>query len=143
MDVFDKAKRSKIMSRIRSRGTKPEEQLHALVKITAGRRKVTRNERGLFGCPDVFIPSIRLAIFLDGCFFHCCPVHGHLPKSNASYWGPKLKRNQDRAVVVNRRLRRHGISVLRIWEHEVSREQVMLTAAKIEQWIRRRARDFK
>lgn len=143
MDIFDTAKRSDLMSRIRSCGTRPEEQLHALVKVIAGRRKIIRNERSLFGCPDIFIPSLRLAIFLDGCFFHCCPVHGHQPKSNASYWAPKLKRNQDRAVAVNARLRRQGISVLRIWEHEVSRKQMILTAAKIEYRIKRRRRELK
>jgi DNA mismatch endonuclease (patch repair protein) len=65
----------------------------------------------------VFGPS-RVAVFVDGCFWHVCPIHGSKPKTNTDYWGPKLKANVERDRDTDRRLRELGWEVFRVWEHE-------------------------
>lgn len=118
-DVFTPEKRSEVMSRIRSTGSKPEERLFVAVRAALGHRwRIDRNVKALPGCPDIVIPSLRTVIFLDGCFYHCCPVHGHIPKSNTDYWAPKLAKNVKRDRVNRRELRRLGYSVWRYWEHD-------------------------
>jgi DNA mismatch endonuclease (patch repair protein) len=67
--------------------------------------------------PDVVFTRRRLAIFIDGCFWHACPVHRHTPKSNVEYWGPKLAGNVERDRRVDAALRAEGWEVIRIWEH--------------------------
>lgn len=66
---------------------------------------------------DVVFPRCRVAVFVDGCFWHACPDHGTQPKSNSWYWGPKLRRNVERDMVTTRRLTMAGWQVVRIWEH--------------------------
>lgn len=67
---------------------------------------------------DVAFTRWRVAVFLDGCFWHRCPEHGSTPRANDRYWGPKLDRNVTRDREVDRRLRKAGWTVVRIWEHE-------------------------
>jgi DNA mismatch endonuclease (patch repair protein) len=64
----------------------------------------------------------RVAVFVDGCFWHCCPVHGATPKANAAYWGPKLARNRERDHEVTLALEKENWIVVRVWEHELSTE---------------------
>jgi len=119
-DVFTPEKRSEIMSRIRSSGTTPESRLCAAVREALGRRwRIDMNVRTLRGQPDVVVPGLRLAIFADGCFYHGCPEHGHVPKSNVGYWLPKLVRNRRRDRASRRALRRMSFAVWRLWEHEL------------------------
>jgi len=66
----------------------------------------------------VVFTRARLAVFVDGCFWHCCPDHGNTPRANSAYWEPKLARNVARDRAVDRALARHGWQVLRAWEHE-------------------------
>lgn len=66
---------------------------------------------------DVAFTRLRLAVFIDGCFWHCCPEHGSTPKSTTSYWGPKLRANVQRDRRATAALQDHGWTVLRIWEH--------------------------
>lgn len=66
---------------------------------------------------DIAFPVEGLAVFIDGCFWHQCPEHGTVPKSNKDYWAPKLRRNVERDARTSRDLRRAGWTVLRIWEH--------------------------
>lgn len=68
------------------------------------------------GCPDFFFPSGRIAVFVDGCFWHGCPKCGHTPKSNRPYWRKKLARNKQRDTQIKRKLHSSGIKVLRFWE---------------------------
>lgn len=67
---------------------------------------------------DIVFAKARLAVFLDGCFWHCCPLHGSLPKTNREFWMKKLMANRRRDEFVTMALRDAGWSVLRIWEHE-------------------------
>ncbi|GLX04433.1 hypothetical protein Misp03_13600 [Microbispora sp. NBRC 16548] len=63
-------------------------------------------------------PRIRVAVFLDGCFWHGCPAHHSVAKTNADYWAEKVRRNRERDLETDRMLREAGWSVIRIWEHE-------------------------
>jgi len=120
-DVFSKSKRSEVMSRIRSRGNQATEL--ALAKLFR-RHKITgwRRNQKVFGKPDFIFPKHKLAVFVDGCFWHGCPKHGTQPKSNAAFWRKKISRNQIRDRLVTRTLRKAGWRVLRIWEHELTRK---------------------
>lgn len=67
--------------------------------------------------PDIVFPRFKLAVFVDGCFWHMCPRHGTRPRSNRRYWSAKLRRNVERDAEVNAALREAGWKVLRVWEH--------------------------
>jgi DNA mismatch endonuclease (patch repair protein) len=68
--------------------------------------------------PDVVFPRLRIALFIDGCFWHCCPDHGTTPRANTDYWRPKLARNVARDRLVDSQLEAAGWDVIRAWEHE-------------------------
>jgi len=120
-DIFTKAKRSEVMSRVRSRGNKDTEV--ALAKLFR-RNKITgwRRNQKVFGKPDFIFPKLKLAIFVDGCFWHGCPKHETKPKNNRAFWRRKFSRNKKRDVLVTRTLRLAGWRVLRIWEHELAKK---------------------
>jgi DNA mismatch endonuclease (patch repair protein) len=73
--------------------------------------------------PDFVFTRLRIAVFVDGCFWHCCPLHSTQPKNNADFWQKKLATNQARDRLVIRTLRAHGWKVLRIWEHDLVRKR--------------------
>jgi DNA mismatch endonuclease (patch repair protein) len=130
-DIFSKKKRSQIMSRIRSKGTKPEERfLEILQFVYSRRRKISRHVASLPGCPDFYIPSLNRAFFVDGCFYHNCPQHGHIPKSNIEYWKNKINKNVKRDLKYQRVLRAQGINVTRIWEHEIIKKNNLFKLQK-------------
>jgi DNA mismatch endonuclease (patch repair protein) len=131
-DVFTKSKRSEVMSRIRGRGNKDTEV--ALAKLLRA-NGITgwRRHQPVFGKPDFIFRKVRLAVFVDGCFWHGCPKHATRPKSNAAFWRRKLAANKARDRLVTRTLRARGWHVLRIWEHELAR--------KNEARLMRRVRD--
>src|SRR5216117_4174388 len=120
-DVFSKRKRSHVMGRIRSSGNKDTE----LAMIRFFRKyQISGWRRGwpLPGKPDFVFLQNRLAIFVDGCFWHGCTAHSKLPKSNCEYWTEKLLRNKQRDRAVVRILRTRGWRVLRLWEHDLVRQ---------------------
>ena len=80
---------------------------------------------------DLVFPRHRLAVFLDGCFWHGCPLHGTSPKTNSDWWTEKLKTNKERDRSTNEILRAAGWSVLRIWEHVPLDEAIMLIRAEL------------
>jgi DNA mismatch endonuclease (patch repair protein) len=69
--------------------------------------------------PDATFTRARLAVFVDGCYWHRCPEHGTRPSANPAYWGPKLDRNVDRDLRVDAALASEGWTVVRLWEHEI------------------------
>jgi len=129
-DVFTKAKRSEVMSRIRSHGNRDTElRLIALFRehgITGWRRNVP-----LFGKPDFVFRSAKLAVFVDGCFWHGCPRHATMPATNRAFWQAKLARNAARDREVTRTLREAGWRVLRVWECALTLKRSARTAARI------------
>lgn len=68
--------------------------------------------------PDIVFTRARVAVFVDGCFWHCCPVHGNAPEKNSTYWAPKLARNVQRDREYDLALEEAGWTVIRVWEHE-------------------------
>src|SRR5580704_15266638 len=117
-DVFSIRKRSEVMSRIRSRGNKETELVLAGLFRRWGITGWRRNQK-IFGKPDFVFRKARLAVFVDGCFWHACPKHCRMPASNRKFWRRKLSSNQQRARLVNRTLRKAGWRVLRVWEHQL------------------------
>ncbi|WP_102272143.1 very short patch repair endonuclease [Cytobacillus massiliigabonensis] len=77
-----------------------------------------RKNAKMFGRPDISIKKYKLIIFIDSCFWHSCPIHGNMPKSNQEYWTKKLARNKRRDEEVSRFYLEYGWKVLRVWEHE-------------------------
>lgn len=157
-DVFTKQKRSEVMSRIRSRGNKDTElRLVAVFRFhhfTGWRRHVSlrfpgeaaRTEQPLARSekagqsrqvrPDFVFRHQRLAVFVDGCFWHGCPLHGTKPKQNGRFWAAKIQRNQERDALVTRSLRKAGWRVLRIWEHELTKKNERRLVARLRRWLR-------
>lgn len=118
-DKFSPEVRSRIMGSIRST-TKLEE----IVSKSLWNRglRYRRNVRGMFGTPDIAIKKYKVVIFLDSCFWHYCPKHGRLPKSNVDYWQRKLYRNVKRDYIVDSYYYEHGWNILRIWEHQIKED---------------------
>ena len=129
-DVFAKAKRSQVMSRIRGQGNKDTElALMGLFRrhgIAGWRRR-----RPVFGKPDFIFPKLKLAVFVDGCFWHSCPLHATKPRNNAAFWEKKLASNKARDRLVRRVLWREGWRVLRLWEHELARRREARLVARL------------
>ena len=124
-DVFTKEKRSEVMSHIRSRGNKDTELLMIQIlrknHLTGWRRNLP-----VLGKPDFVFPKRKLALFVDGCFWHCCPEHSPKPKNNSEFWEKKLQGNKKRDEYVSEELTKTGWNVVRIWEHELKNpEQVV------------------
>lgn len=121
-DVYTKQKRSWLMGRVRSSGNKSTEgKLIDILKrehLTGWRRKYP-----VFGNPDISYPKSKLAIFVDGCFWHGCPRHGEVPSSNREFWVKKLEGTKKRDLLVNKTLKSKGWKVLRIWECELGKER--------------------
>ena len=111
--------RSRAMGQIKSRGNRSTEVSFRLALVRAGIRGWILHPKAIFGTPDFYFRRARLAVFIDGCFWHGCPLCGHLPRTRSAFWRAKIERNKARRVQVARRLRRDGIWVLRIWEHEL------------------------
>ena len=133
-DVFTKDKRSEVMSRIRSCGNKNTEL--ALAKLfRANRITGWRRNQAVFGKPDFVFPRLRLAVFVDGCFWHSCPDHARIPKSNTAFWKKKLAANRARDLLVKRTLRKEGWRVLRIWEHELRPCHQARCLKRLRRWI--------
>jgi DNA mismatch endonuclease (patch repair protein) len=75
--------------------------------------------KGLLGKPDFADRKRKIAVFIDGCFWHGCPRHGHYPKSNAQFWKNKILTNKKRDKRFNLKLKENGWRVIRVWEHEL------------------------
>ena len=131
-DVFTKEKRSHVMSRIRGSGNRDTElRIITLLRhyhITGWRR----NAR-VFGKPDFVFPRERLALFVDGCFWHRhqrCKF-AYVPKSRLEFWLPKFQNNVARDRIVGRALRKSGWKILRIWECQLNRKHWSRIAQRI------------
>jgi DNA mismatch endonuclease, patch repair protein len=134
MDTVDPATRSRIMSRIRSKGNSTTElPLASAMRrmgVSGWRRHIRIVTPSGHIRPDFVFPRERLAILVHGCFWHSCPIHGTLPKSNRAFWENKLKANKRRDRKRTRELKGMGWDVLAIWEHEV-RKSAEACAEKI------------
>lgn len=162
-DVFSKAKRSEVMSRIRSHGNKDTElRLMAVFRaqritgwrrqvgirfhvsdsrfqVPAGRKRVKNLEPETWNMkpptkfvrPDFVFRREKVAVFVDGCFWHGCPEHYRRPKGNRSFWDAKIARNIERDAEVTKALRKAGWRVLRLWEHELAKKREKRLLARL------------
>lgn len=143
-DVFSPTKRSEVMSRIRGKGNEATEiTLISLLRehqLTGWRR-----HQLVFGRPDFVFRRQRVAVFVDGCFWHGCPRHFKMPRGNRAFWTRKMANNRARDRLVNRTLRADGWRVIRIWEHSLTGSMVAATLHRLKSALsqsvnRRRAR---
>ena len=118
-DVFTAAKRSEVMSRIRSYGNKATE-LRLIELFRKAGVNGWRRHQHLVGKPDFVFGTARVVVFADGCFWHGCPRCYRRPTSNRKYWEAKFAYNRQRDREVTRSLQKAGWRVLRIWEHEIA-----------------------
>lgn len=135
MDVLTPRQRSHCMSRIRGRDTAPEVILR---KALWSARLRYRLHCKIPGRPDIVFPRAKVAVFVDGCFWHGCPLHGVKPKTNYEFWQRKIGKNISRDRVVTELLRAEGWSVLRFWEHEVKQNASKVTA-EIAEAVRKKS----
>ncbi|GEN89787.1 very short patch repair endonuclease [Oceanobacillus sojae] len=103
---------------------KSQSKLEAIVtkKLWNKGIRFRRNVKDLKGKPDIAIKKYKLVIFIDSCFWHMCPIHGNIPKSNETYWKEKLSRNQKRDTEVTKYYHEKSWKIKRIWEHEVKND---------------------
>ncbi len=130
-DVFTKEKRSEVMSLIKGKGNKRTEgALNKIFKdegITGWRRHTT-----IFGKPDFIFRKQRIAVFVDGCFWHGCPKCYRAPEGNREFWETKIARNRERDREVTLELKKRGWRVLRIAEHSLMKKERGRLLSRIE-----------
>lgn len=136
MDVVSPSKRSQVMASIRSRGNKSTELRFIRILKECG---LVGWRRGypLSGRPDFTFPKQRVAVFLDGCFWHGCERHCRMPASNRQYWAQKIDRNKRRDQSVTKMLRNKGWVVIRFWEHDLKGEVGMKKIRTLAQLLQR------
>ena len=117
MDKLSKEQRSKLMASVKGSNTGLERKLRSSL-WSVGIRGYRVNFK-IRGTPDIYFPKSKLAVFVDGCFWHRCPECYTKPKTNVAYWEKKVKGNVKRDREVDSYLRRRGYKVIRIWEHEI------------------------
>jgi len=107
------------MSRIKSKNTIIELEFRKYIWANGLRNYRIKNK--ITGKPDIYFPKTKVAIFIDGCFWHKCPKCFIRPKSENKYWDKKIKNNIKRDRKINKQLKSEGIKVLRFWEHEIKK----------------------
>jgi DNA mismatch endonuclease (patch repair protein) len=141
VDVFSTETRSRVMAAVRSTGNRSTEETlrrllmlnslwgwrrHRLIKLKAAVSATGASKAPISVKPDFVFRRERLAIFVDGCFWHGCPQHFRLPATNQKFWSDKIKRNIKRDRQVKRMLIGEGWNVLRIWEHEFNKPKIVV-----------------
>jgi len=136
-DVFCSAKRSNVMSLIRGSGNRDTE-LRMIALFRAHGFIGWRRNAKLFGKPDFIFPKHRVAVFVDGCFWHRHPgcKFSYTPKSRAEFWLPKFERNVVRDRLVTRTLRKAGWKVVRVWECQLSPKKAKGSIARIKRALK-------
>lgn len=129
MDTVSPEKRSWIMAQVKSRGNRSTEvkmiDLLRQERITGWRRNYD-----LLGSPDLVFPKEKVAVFLDGCFWHGHPTKCRMPRANRAYWEGKIARNVARDRRITRILRDKGWKVIRIWEDVVEEPRTLARLRK-------------
>ncbi len=118
----------------RNRDTRPEVALRSAVHRLGLRYRVAvRPTPKIRRTADLVFSRARVAVFLDGCYWHGCPEHGHVPRTNSPYWSVKLASNRARDEDLNRALRDAGWEVVRVWEHEEVAAAALRIAALVHE----------
>lgn len=120
-DLFSKRERSRIMRSIRGRGNRSTEERLRYRLVSVGFSGWCLHDEEIAGRPDFAFPRAKLAVFVDGCFWHGCRRCRTIPRTNHEFWDRKIRNNKKRDRMVATALRRKGWRLLRFWEHEVQR----------------------
>lgn len=124
--------RSRAMAAVKGKHNLSTEIQFRMALVRSGVRGWV-TQKNLPGKPDVYFPDKKLAVFLDGCFWHGCRRCGHVPKTNSLFWATKIERNRIRDQKNARSLRRQGIVVIRAWEHSLNkRKEIQRILARIQ-----------
>jgi DNA mismatch endonuclease (patch repair protein) len=123
-DTVSKKKRSEIMSKVKSKGSKIEIEFRKAI-WKAGFR-YSKNPTKYFGKPDLVLKKHKTVIFVDSCFWHGCKRHCRLPATRKEYWTEKIERNKQRDKEVNRYYKKIGWKVIRVWEHDIENKAVRI-----------------
>ena len=116
-DNRTKKQRSKNMSKIRSKNTKTELKMKKFLQGT-----YLRYQPEIYGRPDFGSKKFRIAVFIDGCFWHKCPKCYSVPKSNRKFWVNKINTNAKRDKKINHALKKQNYLTLRFWEHQIDKD---------------------
>lgn len=138
-DVFSRSKRSEVMARIRGRGNKSTEETFATI-LRKARISGWRRHQRIPGRPDFVFYKEKMAVFIDGCFWHGCPRCYQAPLQNGEFWHAKFLKNQSRDKQVNTELRSAGWKVVRIWEHQLG--LTLRIQRRIEKALQERRQKF-
>ncbi|WP_085507159.1 very short patch repair endonuclease [Thalassobacillus devorans] len=131
-DIMTKEQRKKTMSKIRARSKLEDRVTRAL---WARGYRFRKNVRKLRGTPDIVIQKYKVVIFIDSCFWHACPTHGNIPKSNTEFWKDKFARNKKRDEEDTLYYRNQGWKILRVWEHDLKKKKFDDTINHIAEFI--------
>lgn len=130
MDVFDKSERSRIMRSVKSRNTRSTEL--AMIKLFKDNHITGwRHNYNVVGHPDFVFLDKRIAIFVDGCFWHGHDCRNTRPADHADYWAKKRERNMKRDTEVTSRFESRGWTVLRIWECELKKKNMAVITERV------------
>lgn len=141
MDTVSPKERSRIMAKVKGRGNKSTEL--KLIKLFKEHNvKGWRRNSHLVGSPDFVFFRHRLAIFVDGCFWHGCKDHCRIPESNRNYWVEKINKNIKRDKRINKELKEKKWNVIRLWEHELKKDKHKKIMDKIVQQINQPDREY-
>lgn len=122
------------MKRQRRRDTRPERAIRSLLHRRGLRYRVDREViPGLRRRADIVFPGPKVAVFVDGCFWHGCPEHGTWPRSNAAWWREKIQKNAQRDSNTDDLLNQAGWKVVRVWEHVAAPAAVELIERAIRE----------
>lgn len=125
--------RRAIMRGVRSRDTAPEVAIRRALWRAGLRYRVNARQAG--ARPDVSFPAARVAVFVDGCFWHGCPEHYRPPKENVGFWAEKIARTRARDAADNARLEAAGWTVLRFWDCDVQ-DDVSVVISRVRDAVR-------
>jgi len=117
-DIVSKKKRSEIMSKIKSKDSKIEQEFRK--NLWRHGFRYSKNSKNYFGKPDIVLKKHKAVIFIDSCFWHGCKKHCRLPNTNKKYWKRKIERNKERDKEVNRFYKKEGWEIFRVWEHNIN-----------------------
>lgn len=115
-DIMTPEQRRRTMGKIRA-----VSKLETIVSNELWRKgyRFRRNTKGMKGTPDISIKKYKVVIFIDSCFWHQCPIHGNMPRTNTEFWEKKFTRNKERDREVGEYYEEKGWNIKRVWEHEV------------------------
>lgn len=136
MDTVSPEVRSRTMRAVKKENTSLERKVRSALHRRGLRFRLYGD---LPGKPDIVFVRARIAVFIDSCFWHGCPLHMRMPKSNQNYWNRKIARNVSRDAETNLAYRRSGWTLMRFWEHDL-KEDLEGCASKIEKTVRQKVK---